>query len=504
MSVLKKTSAILLNRDTFKILLVVATILKGIPLLYTFVEPFFTLFLIWGLLLVVYDAFTKRLIFSNRFTRVAFAFIFIMGISTLLNFNYGLILNIKTLLYNSVALLLIFVYDRKQPLHEAEATIFRINSVFIKLTFIATLVSDVMFVFWIHSSLEVGGKTIWQGVTSDRLAGIYANPIDGAYFAVLSILFCLYNTVAKNGNLKKMSKFYIANIVLQIIFIIASDSSGPICGIIATLSMAFIFYISPSIQAKFKNMVKTTLITMLAIAFILGGTLFLNNVGKTVLSLVPSSIQYMISEVKILTSNSGDGSEPPTFNEIQIGKKYNDDNQTGELGTTNDVTSGRLYLWKATLQYSRQNLLFGVGGHLAIGPEGEITSKIDETRLDPAYAARLVRMKGSTHNIFLQVLLVYGVVGLVLFCILGFCIAFAVIKFFIQIKFCSKDYHIYSTLLLVCSFIVATNLFENYILCRQLDMEMVVFWMYAGYAIYLQQHSTQPETEELVKGDESV
>ena len=98
----------------FKILWAILVILKINPIVSRKTSPLFYFLLLYGAAIILYDFFTDKKALQNKYIVPIFLFFAFMGLSTIVNYDKGLIDNVKTFVTTAVQFMVIGRVDLKR------------------------------------------------------------------------------------------------------------------------------------------------------------------------------------------------------------------------------------------------------------------------------------------------------------------------------------------------------------------------------------------------------
>ena len=128
-----------------------------------------------GVLFIAYDLF--QMLKARKFTYniLLFLFLIIMGISSLINYHYGLSSNIKILLNESIYLLVIYEFSHYKDSSKRIIELFA--KILIAIWFLLVTISNIMFVFQIQYSIKLPNRfhPLRLGFLENRLFGVFSS-----------------------------------------------------------------------------------------------------------------------------------------------------------------------------------------------------------------------------------------------------------------------------------------------------------------------------------------
>lgn len=351
------------------------------------VGPFVKLALVYGFLVIVYDLFTKRNIFKNKFFPLIVLFFIFLFLSIIVNADKKPIDDFKIFTYAALEFFVIAMLPSDKSEEEVKKE-YRILSliVIVSLALIA-IASIITFALYIRQPFKNDTGLYYVGVAPDfRLHGISGNPNTLAMqmmflFAVASIYLTVF---------KPKQKVWIAIVLfLALVCLMLSGSRSAKLSFFAFL-VVFIFLLSMSRSKQkisFKLCIKNAVITAVVVSVIFA-------CGK----LVTFGAGYIPSLTENIR-NSLFGESVDTEDLFERVQTERNDTDTAVDG------SGRITLFKTAFQIFKHHPLFGVG-----------MSSMREYGLKYMDGIELSGFNlGSVHNLPLQILACSGIFAFIVF-----------------------------------------------------------------------------------------
>lgn len=389
---------------------------------------------------------------KDKYFKVMLVFIGLVFISTLLNFNKLIIIDLDVITMFTI-MFLVFVpsikyYDRKVFIEEFKI----INKIIIALTLIGSIISLIMYYTDYTQIIEgvkfFGNPKRVTGVYENKLYGIYSNPnYTAGYIGFAATILQGYLTVFKDKKDKilKLSFIFVVTII-NMIFVYYTASLGSIVLTSTTLLLLGYSYILILAQRYCKKNVTTSLKVMTIVFLSLGCIFILINVYDVV--------SYMIHY-----------KEPgyvyqPVFEFLTKGNP--------DIALYGPIT-GRAKIFDYAISHANESPIIG---HSISQSFPIILSGILFTH---------------AHNDFLQILLAYGYPVFIL--IVGFFIATIIVilkkgwYIIFRIKE-NKDNQIYYIfLIIVISIFIRTSIEIGNI--YYFKIESLYFWTLFSYLLYV-------------------
>lgn len=287
-----------------------------------------------GIFFILYDL--LQMIKSRKFTYniLLFLFLIIMGISSLLNYHYGLGSNIKILLNESIYLLVIYEFGHNRTQSRYIVDIF--SKILIALWFVMVAMSNVMFVLQMQYSVKLPNRfhPLRIGFLENRLFGVFSDPNFAATICLVSIILSCMFLFQKQIRNRIIRIFLYINSLFCLSFILLSGSRT---GLVETLAVVFIvgFTLMNQYLVKKEKSMSFSIIMSLILSTIGTGIVFLIlSVVKQGLTLIPDFVESLKTET--------------IKNKIRIDNKEKAVNLTrNDVSDSDDLSNGRFGIWKA-------------------------------------------------------------------------------------------------------------------------------------------------------------
>ena len=446
----------------FKILWVILVVLKINPIISQKTSLLFYILLLYGAIIIIYDLLTDIEALRNKYIVPFALFLIFMAISTLVNYDKGLISNLKTFGTTVVQFLVIGRMDLRRSHSEVIKEIERINLVIIVPVTIISLISLYLFAMGISGfytikvdDMFVDELEYYYGTAyGNRLVGIFSNPNEAGAICVIAILASLINLLFSQTTRITKSAYFVS-IAINLICLSLSASRGALLSFYVALFL-FIFLIS---MYKMRRSIVIKSINALLFACIC----VILQYG--IVGIVNSDAPIIPAKIKG-TQAIDVSSQLSTRDRISL---VNDDSKS-----LLNESSGRITLWKAGLNTAKKNLFCGVG-----------RAKLREIVIEN-WHGQLSKgiIKGKLHNIYIETLVSYGLPTFLSFLLLGGWICFDYIKKLIHFsRNEGKYYYLGVGILTILVFNLVNNMVESKMLF-QVNIYSFLFILYLGYAMY--------------------
>lgn len=428
---------------------------------YNGLSPFRKVILIWGIFLLCYGSVKKRYVLKNKYSILLFAFCVSNGITVLISDKERFMYGIVTLAYVCIFTLVFFNTLRWNDLNEEQTQKLTQKILYLNviLPMIFGIIALVMYCFNVKGAYKSGGEVIYYGISDNRLWGMY-NANTATTVSLISIA-CSLALLEQN----KYKKTLISNIVIQIIYIILTQGRGGwllfIC--FSAMSLVFLYILPISKNEKGKKKKGQSIVISIGILICLVCTPM---VAKKVLIKVPQTVT-MVMETAF----------PQLSEKIGIDKEVSLDRIDEEFLEEQDVSNGRVEIWKAGLQIVKDNLLFGIGSENVITQAKAYLSKERYANVK----------KGGFHNSYITILVSSGIIGVGVFLIFLLMIIIDGFRYLF-----TKEKNKYSILIILLFTLMANELLEARWLYNTSYLN-IIFWVFAGIVTYVYEKELRAE-----------
>lgn len=334
-------------------------------------------------------------------------------LSTVMNRQYGMTDNLKWIIWTGIQFFGLYVCDpdRDEKKYRREFEI--ISYIFIIVTVIAAVASLIMLVKSYSAILyTVDGEFIVTGFEWDRLWGVYTDPNYGAICSVIGIVLSLLYAIQKKG-IRKCG--YVIAIVLNYVYLVFSDSRT---GEIALMVSVGIFLCFCGIK-KFQNKkyLKSAflVICVLLAAFIVGQQMKTQNI---IYQKKAAAIREINAKKQVGTKEN---QKSQSTEQKNIQKNQKSQPTERQKNIQEDVSNGRLALWKSSIEIWKSSPVYGSGYSTLI--------QYAKEHVPDTYAVNNdVGEYTSMHNTFFCTLAFQGAIGAGLLILIALRILFYVIK----------------------------------------------------------------------------
>lgn len=360
----------------------------------------------WAGLLAVYDIFVRRLWEKLPLWKPLFVFAVLAGVTALVNYETGLVSNIKSWVMVTLPLLSFLPLCLLCRKEDREKSLLSALAGAAVVIFIASLVALVMFHLRISTVIEVFGVNYPAGIryyipddpsSGILLFGIYEDTNHAAAYAIVFAVYSLWLLSACRRNVfagwkrRVIAVFAWVNLVVQICYFpLANSRGGWLCLAVAAAACLLLYTFCTRFRSRklWKRSLLSVAATALALVVLLGG-LMLVRTGNSVVSRLVSTETSVIetTEPDVVPENADKKpAERPTLQDV-----FQKSDQT--------AGSGRIILWKEAMELYPKNPILGTG------PDN------GQYYAEQHNVGCWLRKGTSIHNSYLDLLVEYGLLG---------------------------------------------------------------------------------------------
>lgn len=445
------------NRKYFKLFFIFYVFLNTLSLKYLGIDrnPLYVIVFIWGLAILGYDFYKKRLFYKNSHLGLIGLYGVILLIATYFNKDYSnfdsyIIWGMQMLIF-----LLMFANPKDMTLFNIKDEIKTMIPLTSVLTLVATGISLLMFFFNISSTRN--GMTI--GLVGNRLFGIYFNCNPAAFLACMMMVFALIAIKSKY----RYPILYYVNFVFQLMYIILSGCRTALI-VVAFIFIAILYYklFSKDGYSRIKQYIVSILV---CIVVMFGSSL----VQKT-LYFIPQ----LQGATEITTSRFQFDKIIEIIDLIQEGKSSN---LHKIYDLADRVSSGRLELLNTAYKVFSYNPIQGVGVN-NFQRMGVVLNPSDRVIKQPQVV--------HTHNVFVETAVVGGIFGFLIFFLFFLKSSATIWNTFKKYSGSSSYFIVLCFTLVVLSDFIGGML--DYGVFYVYSLSSTLSWVFLGYLYWLNDH----------------
>lgn len=448
-----KGKKIITNPTHIMFFMLIVSYLSLCRFFYEDLSAFRKIVLVWGAFLLCYGAVKKIHILKNKYSMVLLFFCVSNGITIILGDKERFVYSVITLVYVCIFLLLFFNIPRWNNLNSEQTK--KITQNICKFNVIVPMVFGIiallMYSFNIKGAYKSGGEIIYYGISDNRLWGMY-NANTATTISLISIACSLVLM-----KISKYRKILVTNIVIQVIYIILTQGRAGWLLFICFCALSFGFlYVVPMMKNETTRRKKLQSIVVSMIILIC--LVFTPPIAKKILIKIPQAVTYVMEKTFPQISKS-----------IGVDKEVSLERIDEEALEEQDVSNGRIEIWKAGIQIAEKSPIFGIGSENVIT---QAKGYLNEERYSNL-------KKGGFHNSYITILVSSGIVGLGLFCVFLCMVIYNGFRYLLV-----KEKDQYSILIILLFTLMANELLEARWLYNTSYLN-IIFWVLAGIVTYV-------------------
>lgn len=405
-----------------------------------------------GALLLLVDLFTTKKWYKGKYIIVLYSFVVIIGISSLINIKYGFSDNLKTIVWTTIQIGLIYTFYTRFSREELIRFFDKMWVAMSTFWFFPVIISLVQFVICKGYITKVEGRRLRQGFYDNRLFGLFNDPNYAAITSLCMIVAMLY--LLKKVTNKKMRIFFKVNIVVQYIYVVLSGSrTALVCMTLITGFYVFM-YCYQKIHGKYnwKRVLGIILIPVVSMSIVVVAF----TVVQRICVVFPMTYYYVVNGEKDSHIKISDKEEiDATLTERKDGKQGN-------------VSNNRVTIWKSYIEGLKGDVLLG-------GSPRNALAKWQEKEPNGYLAVTGY----ETHNGYVYVLAGTGVIGMLTIVI------FMILYARKMILYMKGNYHIPPEVMFNFIFLIIVLIdvcFFTELFFVQ-GIITILFWLHCGYTL---------------------
>ena len=443
----------------FKILFLIEGYLQTCS--FTFGKKIISFFLwptiILGIIILIYRVIEYKRFYNDKKIIILIFFCLSFMISSILQRQYGMYTNIRTLGIIVLQFFILFWNDAETEIEKIEKEKLNLEKIFLLGTTILTIISFAT-LFMNYSKVipsDIGPDIVF-GMTWGRLFGAYWDPNIASVICSFSIIIALDYLIKSKNKFKKV--LYIFFIIMQMFYIAFSDSrTGLLCMLVASVVYAGISLLSRNSKIDKKIILKVSTISIFIGIVVAGSIIGTKKIYNLILNKHQSeSYSYVENETNYEESNVIENE-----NRKQIDRGYD---------VKKDISNRRFDIWKSGLEIFSHNILFGVS-RANIVPYAK-------DNLPETYIVNNTHMEfWSMHNLYVDLIVSQGAIGFILFITFFIWIFVDILKNLKDIKKNITDFEKIITLIAI-EFVSTLVMTEIIYLETPISF---IFWIEIGY-----------------------
>lgn len=412
----------------------------------------FAIVAIFGAAVVGLDVFTRRVFLTAKNVGWLAAFLLVCAISSAINAKYGIIGNVRNLVWLAISFFLLYPIDPTRTLDSVKKEIKYVGNILITVWFLACGASLAMFALQVGYYVDVYPDSFARmGFIEGRLFGVFEDPNYAAVVAMIAIIYSIFNL--NNTDKKWLKAFYIGGIIVDFCYIVLSGSrTTEVAAIIVVFLAAYFLllkkYDNVKANVHFKQ-IALVLASMLCIAVLIFSFIF----GRKALGYLPEVVGAQFTAVSV--------AEQKPRRHIDITRD--------DVSNSADISNCRFKIWRSALELFKSKPIFGV------------SPRNMRTYAKTAFPKGFIAQRSyAVHNAYLDVLTSTGLLGAVFMLI--FLLKYVLDAFkFLFVKIDNENY----TLVLFSFLNVATVAISAFFLSEIFFVSTIgvlTFWLNLGYS----------------------
>lgn len=363
-------------------------------------------------------AIVLRLCFIRNYLNTPYwilLFLFMISylLSTVINYHYGYVNNLKWLIWMGLSFFLLYLRDYKCDAEYYKKEFVILGHLLLLYSVIASVVSLYLMVTRYAEYLQgANGIVAMAGYFWGRLWGVYTDPNYGAVFCVLMMICGLYFAHENKNKFVKIL-YYIA-ILLDFLYVIYSDSRTAKL----TIFVGGAFYIFANVWylcRKKENRKRIVIALGAAVIFVVAMNGIMSSCKSIYINKIAVAIEKNEAEAKKTTSTSKKLNKNKSVTSTSAAKER-------EKDVKKDISNRRFDLWKSGLEVWATTPLFGTGY--------ETYDEYAMANLPKTYTVNNDQgIFENTHNQYINILVFQGIVGAAIFLVFMLLMVWKVIPF---------------------------------------------------------------------------
>ncbi len=397
-------------------------------------------------------------------------------LSSVITIQYGVSSNIKAIIWMGMQFFLLYAYDSNRTVEEIKREAIIIGWVIIGYTFIVSLLGIGCFALVYNNYVIVNDVATITGFLWNRLWGFYSDPNYGAILSIISFVLSFFFILKYKR--KGITVFLIINMITEMFYITFSDSRTAQVSMAVTFAwMAVIFVRKVRFVEVLKPFLRIIVIGGITLAVVISSFACVQGikiVGNKYLDSVknPDSVLFYWFDAEKRESYTPNIviDDDPEIKDFVIGRPVED--MGGEGG---DVSNRRFSIWGSAIEVFKTKPLTGVSFRNVVPYALE---NLPETYIVNNNQTNFASM----HNLFMDVLVSHGLLGIGLFIAFMILVLIAIFKKLFKLD--RQDYIFYGLVLSIIVPIFVSSFFYSEILYINTS-GAVIFWIALGYLMNL-------------------
>ena len=311
---------------------------------------------IMGAVLAAVDVILNSYWKKTRYCWILYAFLAVMGISTVLNMSFGYMSNLKTIVWTGIQFVLFYsLYQRidKEKAMRYLGVLWKIISI---IWIVPVLYSIFQFLMLDSYYTLIWGKKIKQGLVENRLFGIFSDPNYAAIVSLLLIIGMIFLICRTEKKWKKA--IYIIYSAILFVYIVLSGSRTAEVGLIMTV-VVYTYALSRKTRKGGRKLVEIVLSCILGVVLVVSAW-EISKVGLEKLPKIVDEVSF-VKEYKESKKNVVQKSEISSKEKMDKNLKSTItstkvlERKDGKAG---NISNNRVKIWKSYLKGMGNHLIF--------------------------------------------------------------------------------------------------------------------------------------------------
>lgn len=458
-SVKRNCKNIIMNPFYIKCVWVIIGLLTAVPVVRIHIEHFIKIILVWGLVVLLYLFFSRKLRLKRVEMILLILFSVSYGVTIIVNFGKHTGEEISLFLYTITFLFLFTWYDKEKDSVQIRKEVLSLFKIIVAITFIFSTICLVMYLTSVQSEIVVGNSIFPIGMWEGRLWGIY-NPNTGAVLNYISMIVTVLILQWEKKH-KKIAVLYWINFVVQACCFVLTQSRGAKVALYVFIIL-YIFFVRKN-KVVFKGLKDKVYRAVIAVVAVIVLNVGCDMALRTlqIVKEVPYRIVYAL--------NGDDNAQQKIKEKDQLEKRKVDKSNTAS------ETSGRSDLWKLGIEALSERPAFGIGNQ-------SIDDVLKEGLSQKWYDNSA---KGGLHNIYITVLVSVGALGASILFVYWAIILWKGLKYELSAK---SNFFARQMLVFIPTWL-AGDLVESRLVLST-GFVAIIFWIVIGYSMYFLEKKT--------------
>lgn len=355
---------------------------------------------ILGALLVLADVILNRYWLKTKYCWLLYAFLCVMGISSILNMSFGFMSNAKTIMWSLIQFTIFYSYCQRVEKEKLVRYTSRLCVGIAAFWLVPTLYSMLQFLRLNSYYTPIWGKKIKQGLVENRLFGVFNDPNYAAFMSLILIIgmYFLYQQTKKQWK-KNVCIIYG---LIQFLYIVLSGSRTVEVGMLCTV----LLFIYLQLRNKYPDLKGIKVVfNRCFLAFLCVVFIFVFWEGtRTVAEKVPAGL----NKIEWFQEYAKESQKQLDSKKAKIESKMKSTSKSKKVlerkdGKAGNVSNNRVMIWKSYLEGMQNHYIFGMS------PRNSV--KVFTTENPKSYIAQT---DYETHNGYLSLYVGTGIAGFLL------------------------------------------------------------------------------------------